>query len=243
MTMTTTSRTFSLLSALLLALSVGCADAPSEDASTEGAAGQHSAVTSAEPHPADQHQADTTDGNQEDADLDERGISYNTSPSGSSAGASLCWRDSSPRGAGVAPTRCGGGKELDQGLCYPVCKAGFKGVGPVCWSTGTAAPYGRGEGVTPACDAATPEMDAGLCYARCGAGYAGVGPVCWKTCPTTQPFECGGACSASETTCATLLAQQITAPIIMLAQPQMTLAAMLSSLDTANAFKLPLCGG
>lgn len=32
-------------------------------------------------------------------------------------------------------TTCGAGEELDGiGLCYPKCKPGFTGVGPVCWS-------------------------------------------------------------------------------------------------------------
>lgn len=28
---------------------------------------------------------------------------------------------------------CGPGMEMDAGLCYPKCKAGYTGVGPVCW--------------------------------------------------------------------------------------------------------------
>jgi hypothetical protein len=40
------------------------------------------------------------------------------------------------RGAGSIPTivsTCGGGQDLDAGLCYPSCEAGYHGVGPVCW--------------------------------------------------------------------------------------------------------------
>jgi hypothetical protein len=37
------------------------------------------------------------------------------------------------RGAGTVPTSCGSGQELDAGLCYPKCSAGFSGTGPVCW--------------------------------------------------------------------------------------------------------------
>lgn len=36
------------------------------------------------------------------------------------------------RGAGTVPNNCGSGKELDAGLCYTTCAAGWKGVGPVC---------------------------------------------------------------------------------------------------------------
>ena len=62
------------------------------------------------------------------------------------------------RGAGEVPTDCGVGSVLDAGLCYPVCRAGFSGVGPVCWQScvngmrddgafcAKPAPYGRGGG-------------------------------------------------------------------------------------------------
>ncbi len=30
--------------------------------------------------------------------------------------------------------RCDAGDEMDAGLCYPRCRSGFYGVGPVCWS-------------------------------------------------------------------------------------------------------------
>jgi serine protease Do len=31
------------------------------------------------------------------------------------------------------PGVCAPGEQADAGLCYPACKPGFKGVGPVCW--------------------------------------------------------------------------------------------------------------
>jgi hypothetical protein len=31
---------------------------------------------------------------------------------------------------------CGKGEQADAGLCYPACKAGYKGIGPVCWDGG-----------------------------------------------------------------------------------------------------------
>jgi hypothetical protein len=34
---------------------------------------------------------------------------------------------------------CGSGQQKDAGLCYPGCRSGYKGVGPVCWS---ASPTG-----------------------------------------------------------------------------------------------------
>jgi hypothetical protein len=33
---------------------------------------------------------------------------------------------------------CASGEEADAGLCYPKCKPGFKGVGPVCWDQAPA---------------------------------------------------------------------------------------------------------
>lgn len=42
-------------------------------------------------------------------------------------------RDVYGRGVGKIPTACGAGMEYDAGLCYPVCDAGYHGVGPVCW--------------------------------------------------------------------------------------------------------------
>jgi len=41
------------------------------------------------------------------------------------------------RGVGT-PLTCGT-KQYDAGLCYPYCKAGYAGVGPVCWETCPAA--------------------------------------------------------------------------------------------------------
>ncbi|KAG2448394.1 hypothetical protein HYH02_006286 [Chlamydomonas schloesseri] len=43
-----------------------------------------------------------------------------------------CLKQSYPNGAGF-PLGCAPGEELSGGLCYPRCKAGFVGVGPVCW--------------------------------------------------------------------------------------------------------------
>lgn len=36
------------------------------------------------------------------------------------------------RGVGTIPTNCNGG-DYDAGLCYSKCRAGYAGVGPVCW--------------------------------------------------------------------------------------------------------------
>lgn len=55
----------------------------------------------------------------------------------------FCWKNTYPRGAGTVPkSDCPPGQENDAGLCYPVCKQYYKGVGPVCW----AKDYGNGTG-------------------------------------------------------------------------------------------------
>lgn len=47
-------------------------------------------------------------------------------PSGQTEIAGTCW----PSLTGAS---CPAGKEMDTGLCYPVCPLGYEGVGPVCW--------------------------------------------------------------------------------------------------------------
>ena len=42
----------------------------------------------------------------------------------------LCWRDSYGRGVGTIPTDCPG-EEKDGLLCYPNCRSGYTGAGPV----------------------------------------------------------------------------------------------------------------
>jgi hypothetical protein len=104
------------------------------------------------------------------------------------------------RGVGTVPKSCGEGKDYDTGLCYPDCRSGYRGVGPVCWGICLAgyhddgatcrkdvdivkkSSYGRGVGTVPkSCDTGK-DYDAGLCYAECRSGYHGVGPVCWESC-------------------------------------------------------------
>ena len=97
------------------------------------------------------------------------------------------------RGVGKLPTSCGSGKDNNAGLCYPKCRSGYKGVGPVCWQScggfgrddgafcAKPAPYGRGAGNAPKCRS-DEEKNGALCYPKCRSGYYGVGPVCWKGC-------------------------------------------------------------
>ena len=90
---------------------------------------------------------------------------------------------------------CRADEDLIAGLCYPKCKDGYKGVGPVCWATCPAGmtdigvscqkngPINRSASPKPMICKANEDTDAGLCYTKCSEGYKGVGPICWKTCP------------------------------------------------------------
>lgn len=44
------------------------------------------------------------------------------------------WKGGYDRGVGTLPIACGGDKELNDGLCYDACRAGWSGGGPVCYS-------------------------------------------------------------------------------------------------------------
>lgn len=54
-------------------------------------------------------------------------------PAGMPDAGVACTKKSTGRTAGVAVHACPEGTEREGALCYPLCKAGFKGVGPVCW--------------------------------------------------------------------------------------------------------------
>lgn len=114
-------------------------------------------------------------------------------------------KDSYGRGAGTT-LGCAADEEQNVGLCYPKCKDGYDGVGPMCWqicpagytNTGltcnrpadtiTKDSYGRGVGTIPdniinhTCPSGK-EYSNGLCYKTCANGYYGDGPVCWQYCP------------------------------------------------------------
>ena len=82
------------------------------------------------------------------------------------------------RGVGTIPTHCKSGDENNAALCYPKCKSGFSGVGPLCWND--LKEYGRGVGEIPTDCGTGKERDAGLCYPVCKNDYHGIGPVCWS---------------------------------------------------------------
>jgi len=47
------------------------------------------------------------------------------------------------------PNSCRDGQEKDAGLCYDKCKAGFHGVGPVCWADSVSVGVGKPIGLEP----------------------------------------------------------------------------------------------
>ena len=47
--------------------------------------------------------------------------------------AETCWVLAYGRGVGVPISTCPDDKEKDGALCYPLCRDGYDGVGPVCW--------------------------------------------------------------------------------------------------------------
>ena len=49
------------------------------------------------------------------------------------ADAESCWVEAYGRGVGKPITSCPADKEKDGALCYPLCRDGYNGVGPVCW--------------------------------------------------------------------------------------------------------------
>src|SRR5271154_7178200 len=79
------------------------------------------------------------------------------------------WKASYGRGIGTVPKGVCGAQEEDAGLCYAPCKAGYHGVGPVCWNNDKPS-YGRGAGKVPhaggKCSSGM-EKDTGLCYHQC----------------------------------------------------------------------------
>lgn len=124
---------------------------------------------------------------------------------------SFCWKKTHGRGVGGVPSACPNG-EKSGALCYPKCKRGFHGVGPVCWANAPhSGSYGRGVGELMSCPRGR-ENNAGLCYERCRQGTTGVGPVCWQDCPKQLPFNCGAGCAASQVDCVGNVVNMVAAP-------------------------------
>jgi hypothetical protein len=112
------------------------------------------------------------------------------------------------RGAGTIPSACPPDKpDYNAGLCYPVCKEGYKAVGPVCWQKTcpggytddgatcrkdadifSKGSYGRGVGTVPnACPSGKKKVLA-LCYPGstvpnvCPSGKENDAGLCYPVC-------------------------------------------------------------
>jgi len=127
----------------------------------------------------------------------------------------ICWKESYGRGVGELPNACPQGFERTGAdlLCYPICRAGFSGVGPVCWQSCPAGfrndgafcakpeAYGRGAGFgyvplfesrDTARERCEREHGAGNCqrnlemyYPVCRAGFKEFGSnICTPICPS-----------------------------------------------------------
>ncbi|MBX3265733.1 MAG: hypothetical protein KF831_03425 [Acidobacteria bacterium] len=115
-----------------------------------------------------------------------------------------CYKQSSPRGAGVPLSTCPEGTEKNGLLCYPQCREGFTGNGPVCWQTECPegfndigafcqkpAAYGRGAGYAlwdeQKCNNENEqgcEKWGALWYPKCRDGFKPFGAnICSPSCP------------------------------------------------------------
>lgn len=97
-------------------------------------------------------------------------------------------KDSYGRGVGTVPIGCGGAQN-DAGLCYQPCRAGFDGVGPVCWKSCPSGMHDDGAfcrrdvSIIGANNGGCPWYDVcGLTFARgcstCPSGYQNDGCTC-----------------------------------------------------------------
>ena len=104
-----------------------------------------------------------------------------------------CWKLAYGRGVGSPVHTCPSDEEKDGWLCYPLCREGYNGVGPVCWQNcppdfrddgaycAKPPSYGRGAGSTKKCDNC--EKYGLLWYPICRDGYHNAGCcICSPDC-------------------------------------------------------------
>ncbi len=89
----------------------------------------------------------------------------------------FCWKDSHVRGAGKPLSDCPAGQEKDGALCYPRCKPGYTGVGPVCWQKGCKPGY-HNDGAL--CGRRPHSYASPSRTADCPAGYKNHGANCGR---------------------------------------------------------------
>ena len=123
----------------------------------------------------------------------------------SNADVETCWLKAEGRGVGKPISTCPADKEKDGALCYPFCRDGYNGVGPVCWQNCPdefrndgafcykPKSYGRGAGSIHECDNC--EKWGALWYPKCRDNFHNVGCcVCSPDCPSGMT-DIGISCS------------------------------------------------
>ena len=106
-----------------------------------------------------------------------------------------CWKQAYGRGVGRVISACPSDKEKDGALCYPKCRDGYYGVGPVCWQSCPnefrddgaycykPKSYGRGAGSIHKCNDC--EKWGALWYPKCRPSFHHVACcVCSPNCPS-----------------------------------------------------------
>jgi hypothetical protein len=136
----------------------------------------------------------------EDGKVLENGLCYEKCRDGyTSDGALMCYKSTPPNWPGTSTIThlqhhdiykpggyldsCNNDEVKDGALCYPNCRAGYHGVGPVCWADGpssvlgnSACPNGwRSDGTHCWEDAVTTKDS-------CGPGETDTGTDCWGKC-------------------------------------------------------------
>ena len=120
--------------------------------------------------------------------------------------------------------------EQQAALCYPKCRSGYSGKGPVCWASepncvkegykgGALGNCAKKIEMSPGRESAgcgSKEKDAGLCYPESRSSYSGQGPVCWGE-PPSGWVQCGMGAASSSSMCATAVTDQVMGPLEMTA--------------------------
>lgn len=144
------------------------------------------------------------------------------------------------RGVGILPD-CADGQYKDGALCYNNCRSGYRGVGPVCWSTQSLsygaglrscrdgytnvagvcwlkkASYGNGAGKAANSCKSNRVMQAGLCYLKPREGYQCNVTNCNQRCAAGLA-DCGAAaCASNANQCVYTISNMVVSSAMMIA--------------------------
>jgi hypothetical protein len=118
-----------------------------------------------------------------------------------------CWPLISPRRSVTATTDCPQGTEKQGSLCFEYCREGYKGYGPVCFSSTSSDSYKRSFQMAITCQSGM-DLVGVKCYDKCD-GKVFLGQFCRKECPKELPFGCGFACLEKQEMCTLHLFQVV----------------------------------